>query len=53
MKRGRPIEQGSPFELIKQKGEFFDMVMHTGKNAQLIIAKAAEYEEHKNKIKDS
>ena len=26
MKRGRVVEQGSPWELIERRGEFFDMV---------------------------
>ena len=43
MKKGKVVEIGSPYELIKEKGEFFDMVMHTGKNAELIIQKTLQY----------
>ena len=42
MRRGRIVEQGSPWELIERKGQFADMVKHTGKNAELIMEKAGE-----------
>ena len=42
MKRGRVVEQGSPWELIEKGGQFFDMVQHTGKNAEIIMNKAKE-----------
>jgi ATP-binding cassette, subfamily C (CFTR/MRP), member 4 len=40
MQRGRIVESGCPWELIKKEGYFWEMVKHTGKNAQLIINKA-------------
>ena len=36
MRRGRIIEQGSPYSLIQKQGHFFSMVQHTGKNAKKI-----------------
>ena len=33
MKKGKIVEQGSPLELLKKEGLFFEMVKHTGKNA--------------------
>ena len=40
MKRGKIVEQGTPWELIKKKGQFRDMVKNTGKNAEIILEKA-------------
>lgn len=40
MRKGRIFEIGSPWELLQRKGIFFDMVSHSGKNAQRIIQKA-------------
>lgn len=40
MQKGRIVEQGAPYELIKKEGIFLEMVNHTGKNAGLIISKA-------------
>ena len=46
MKRGKIVEQGSPWELIEKKGQFRDMVKSTGKNADTILEKARScYEE--------
>ena len=50
MRRGKIVEQGSPLNLIKQQGLFFDMVQHTGKNAEIIISKAVEHDELKQKM---
>jgi ATP-binding cassette subfamily C (CFTR/MRP) protein 4 len=36
MHYGRIVEAGAPFELLEKKGVFFEMVEHTGKNAELI-----------------
>lgn len=36
MHSGKIVEAGAPFELLEKKGVFFDMVEHTGKNAELI-----------------
>jgi ATP-binding cassette subfamily C (CFTR/MRP) protein 4 len=47
MGRGRVIEAGSPWQLLQRKGAFFDMVSHTGKNAQIITAKAKASHETK------
>ena len=47
MKRGKIVEQGSPLELIKEQGLFCEMVQHTGKNAELIMAKAIEHSKEK------
>lgn len=50
MKRGKVMEQGAPWELIKSKGLFYEMVRHTGKNAEAITNKAREcYEERRSK----
>ena len=43
MKKGKIVEQGSPLELLKKEGLFFEMVKHTGKNAELIIEKALQH----------
>ena len=51
MKQGRIEEQGSPWELIKAKGLFHEMVQHTGKSADIIIAKARDHEDEKEIIK--
>lgn len=40
MSKGRVVEAGSPYELIEKKGEFFRMVQHAGKNAEVIINRA-------------
>lgn len=40
MSRGQVVEEGHPYELIMKKALFYDMVMHTGKNADTIINKA-------------
>ena len=40
MKRGKIVEQGAPWELIKKKGQFRDMIKNTGKNAEIILEKA-------------
>ena len=40
MERGEIKEMGSPWELIVNKGHFYDMVKHTGKEAEKIIRKA-------------
>ena len=40
MQRGEIIEQGTPWQLIEKKGLFFNMVEHTGKNAESIKRKA-------------
>jgi ATP-binding cassette subfamily C (CFTR/MRP) protein 4 len=42
MKHGRIIEIGAPYELIQLKGQFAEMVKHTGNNANLIKNKARE-----------
>jgi ABC-type multidrug transport system fused ATPase/permease subunit len=42
MKRGKVIELGTPWDLINIRGTFYDMVKHTGKNAEIITAKARE-----------
>jgi ATP-binding cassette, subfamily C (CFTR/MRP), member 4 len=48
MGKGRVVEVGAPWELLQKRGAFFDMVSHTGKNAQIITAKAkASYEASK------
>lgn len=44
MRRGRVVEEGSPYELVLKKGLFYDMVKHTGKNADVIIEKARQHE---------
>ena len=36
MDRGRIVETGSPWILIQKEGLFFEMVSHTGKNAEII-----------------
>ena len=43
MKRGKVVEQGAPWLLLQQKGQFAEMVSHTGKNAELIHSKALEH----------
>ena len=40
MKRGKIVEQGTPWELLEKKGHFQDMVKNTGKNADHIMDKA-------------
>lgn len=40
MDKGRVAEAGSPFELIRKQGLFFEMVRHTGKQAEIIVKKA-------------
>jgi ABC-type multidrug transport system fused ATPase/permease subunit len=40
MHRGKIVESGAPHELIKREGIFYEMVQHTGKNAESIMAKA-------------
>ena len=47
MKRGKIVEHGSPWMLLQKKGQFADMVSHTGKNAELIRAKALEHYQQK------
>ena len=48
MGKGRVVEMGAPWELLQRRGAFFEMVSHTGKNAQIITAKAkASYEASK------
>ena len=42
MKQGEIVEQGAPWELIDQRGHFFEMVQNTGKNAEAIKRKARE-----------
>ena len=49
MKRGKVAEQGAPWELLERRGLFFDMVQHTGKNAEAIINKSRECFEKKKK----
>jgi ABC-type multidrug transport system fused ATPase/permease subunit len=51
MQKGRIIEYGAPYELIQKEGTFYEMVNHTGKNAQLIINKAKNSYESKLKKK--
>jgi len=48
MNRGKITEAGSPHELIQKKGTFYEMVQHTGKNANAIISKARSSYEAKN-----
>ena len=52
MHRGRITESGSPHELIQKKGTFYEMVQHTGKNANAVISKAKSSYEAKS-IKDN
>lgn len=40
MQKGAILEMGSPYELIQQRGAFYDMVDHTGKSAEIIISLA-------------
>lgn len=40
MQKGAILEMGSPYELIQQRGSFYDMVNHTGKSAEIIISLA-------------
>lgn len=40
MHQGRVVEQGAPYELLQKKGLFYDMIQHTGKNAETIMNKA-------------
>ena len=40
MNRGNIAEAGIPYELIKMKGLFFEMVMNTGTSAEQIIEKS-------------
>lgn len=40
MRRGEIIEQGVPWELIERKGQFYEMVKLTGKDAEKIVGKA-------------
>lgn len=40
MKKGRIVEEGTPWELLQKKEYFYDMVKHTGKNAKTIMNKA-------------
>ena len=47
MKRGKIVEQGAPWELIKKKGQFRGMVKNTGRNAESICDKARECYEDK------
>ena len=42
MSKGEVAEQGSPWELLQKKGMFYEMVHHTGKNAEKIIKKAKQ-----------
>ena len=51
MKRGRIAEIGGPYELIRLKGLFSEMVKHTGNSYTLITNKAKEkYEKDAKKI---
>ena len=40
MKEGEIVEEGAPWKLIEDRGIFYDMVQHTGKNAEAIKTKA-------------
>lgn len=40
MSKGKVKEIGTSYELIESKGMFYEMVSHTGKNAEKIIEKA-------------
>ena len=42
MKKGEIMEMDAPWRLIEKKGMFYDMVKHTGKNAEKIMTKAKE-----------
>jgi ABC-type multidrug transport system fused ATPase/permease subunit len=39
LKDGKVAEEGAPWELLEQKGLFFEMVQHSGKNSSLITQK--------------
>ena len=40
LRQGEVAEEGAPWKLIERKGLFYDMVRHTGKNAEDIKKKA-------------
>lgn len=40
MDKGMIAEIGSPYELLKKKGLFAEMVEHTGRNAEVIRKRA-------------
>jgi ABC-type multidrug transport system ATPase subunit len=40
MRRGRIVEQGHPWRLLEKKGLFYEMVQHSGKHAEDIVAQA-------------
>lgn len=47
MDKGRIVEIGSPYELLKRSGVFAEMVEHTGRNAEIIRKLARESLERK------
>lgn len=40
MEKGTIIEEGSPYELVKDRGIFYSMIRHSGRNESEIIIKS-------------
>ena len=52
MEKGKVVEVGSPWELVKRKGMFWEMIEHTGVNAASIYNKINQAHSKRSPLKD-